>query len=164
MSKQDIHLYEFGPFRLDVSEHLLWRDGKPVTIAPSVFDTLVALVERHGRLVLKEELLKIVWPDSFVEEGNLTNNISILRKALGEGAGEHRYIETVPRRGYRFVAAVEEVPVELTVKERTRSSVIIEEEEEISRPPQSTEVTEAPPSGGSGGRGKCRLVELLLFA
>jgi len=147
MSKQDRHLYEFGPFRLDVTERLLWRDDKPVTIPPMAFDTLVALVERHGHLVLKDELLKIVWPDSFVEEGNLTNNISILRKALGESAGEHRYIETVPRRGYRFVAAVEEAPYELTVKERARSSVIIEEEEEISPPPQSTEMTEAPASG-----------------
>jgi DNA-binding winged helix-turn-helix (wHTH) protein len=149
MSKQDRHLYEFGPFRLDVTERLLWRDDKPVAVPPMAFNTLVALVERHGRLALKDKLLKIVWPDSFVEEGNLTNNISILRKALGEGEGEQRYIETVPRYGYRFVAAVKEAPYELTVKERARSSIVIEEEEEISRPPQSTEITETPASGGN---------------
>src|SRR5215510_9463314 len=148
MVNQDRHLYEFGAFRLDVTERLLWHDDKPVTIPPLAFDTLAALVERHGHLVLKEELLKIVWPDSFVEEGNLTNNISILRKALGEGAGEHRYIETVPRRGYRFVAAVKETTYALTVGEGARSSVVIEDAKEINRPTQSPEMTEAPASAG----------------
>lgn len=143
MNKQDGHLYEFGPFRLDLTERILCHSGIPVSVPPMAFDTLVVLVERHGHLVLKEELLKILWPDSFVEEGSLTNNISILRKALGEGASEHRYIETVPRRGYRFVATVEELSDEVVVRERTRSSVVIEEEEEISGLTQSTEMAEA---------------------
>jgi len=143
MNKQDGRLYGFGPFRLDLTERILCHSGIPVSVPPMAFDTLVVLVERQGHLVLKEELLKILWPDSFVEEGSLTNNISILRKALGEGASEHRYIETVPRRGYRFVATVEELSDEVVVKERTRSSVVIEEEEEISGLTQSTEVAEA---------------------
>jgi DNA-binding winged helix-turn-helix (wHTH) protein/TolB-like protein/predicted Zn-dependent protease len=101
-----IHFYEFGSFRLDVAERTLRRGVETVPLNPKVFDTLLALVRAGGRVVLKEELLKAVWPDSYVEEGSLTHNISVLRKAL-EGTGEGRkYIETVPRRGYRFIAEV----------------------------------------------------------
>src|SRR5262245_49891655 len=97
-------IWEFGPFRLDETERLLLRAGEPVGLTPKVFDTLVALLERSGRLVEKDELMARLWPDTFVDEGALTRNISDLRKALG---GE-RYIETVPKRGYRFVAPVRE--------------------------------------------------------
>jgi Tol biopolymer transport system component/DNA-binding winged helix-turn-helix (wHTH) protein len=106
MSQQIKHIYEFGPFRLDAGEQLLLRDGEAVQLTPKAFDLLLALVERHGHLLPKDELLKLVWPDSFVEEANLASNISQLRKALGEGENGHRYIETVPKRGYRFVAEV----------------------------------------------------------
>lgn len=106
MSTEEKRVYEFGPFRLDSIERLLLRDGAPVSVAPKVFHTLVALVERNGRLVEKEELLREIWPDSFVEEANLSMNVSAARRALGEGPGEHRYIETVSKRGYRFVASV----------------------------------------------------------
>src|SRR5262245_52853860 len=109
MSLQTKHIYEFGPFRLDAAEHLLLRDGEAVPLTPKSFDLLIALVERHGRLLEKEELLKKVWPDTFVEEANLASNISQLRKALGDGENGHRYIETAPKRGYRFVAEVKEV-------------------------------------------------------
>jgi DNA-binding winged helix-turn-helix (wHTH) protein/TolB-like protein/Flp pilus assembly protein TadD len=106
MSLQTKHIYEFGPFRLDTAEHLLLRGGEAVPLTPKAFDLLLALVERHGHLLEKDELLKRVWPDTFVEESNLSSNISQLRKALGDGESGQRYIETVPKHGYRFVAAV----------------------------------------------------------
>src|SRR5215467_10563079 len=106
MSLQTKHIYEFGPFRLDATEHLLLCEGESVPLTPKAFDLLLALVERHGHLLEKEELLKKVWPDTFVEEANLASNISLLRKALGDGENGQRYIETVPKRGYRFVAGV----------------------------------------------------------
>src|SRR5215468_7506655 len=112
MSLQTKHIYEFGHFRLDAAEHLLLRDGEAVPLTPKAFDLLLALVERHGRLLEKEELLKKVWPDTFVEEANLASNISQLRKALGEGENGHRYIETAPKLGYSFVAMVQEVVYE----------------------------------------------------
>ena len=106
MGQQTNGLYEFGSFRLDGQERLLLRDGVTISLSPKAFDLLLALVERHGHLLEKEELLKKVWPDTVVEEANLASNISLLRKALGEGENGHRYIETVPKRGYRFVAPV----------------------------------------------------------
>src|SRR5499426_3651415 len=109
MSHQPKHIYKFGPFRLDAAEHLLLREGESVPLTPKAFDLLLALVERHGHLLEKEELLKKVWPDTFVEEANLASNISQLRKALGDGENGHRYIETAPKRGYRFVANVKVV-------------------------------------------------------
>src|SRR5262245_11941193 len=109
MSHQSNHHYEFGPFHLDEAEHLLLRDGEAVPLTPKAFDLLLALVERHGHLLEKEELLKKVWPDTFVEESNLSSNISLIRKALGDGENGHRYIETAPKRGYRFVASVREI-------------------------------------------------------
>ena len=99
--------YEFGPFRLDLSEVRLTRQGKPVPLTPKAFELLRVLVEHHGHLVDKETLVAAVWPDNFVEEGALNRNISVVRKALGETL-EQRYIETVPKRGYRFVAPVVE--------------------------------------------------------
>src|SRR5215510_10067041 len=109
MSQHPRHIYEFGPFRLDAAEHLLLRDGEAVPLTPKAFELLLAMVERHGRLLEKEDLLKKVWPDTFVEEANLASNISQLRKALGEGENGQRYIETAPKRGYRFVASVNKV-------------------------------------------------------
>src|SRR6476659_10055215 len=106
MSAEEKQVYEFGPFRLDAAERLLLRDGDPVPLTPKVFHTLEALVRRSGRLVEKDELLREIWPDSFVEEANLSMNVSAVRRALGEEPGEDRYIETVPKRGYRFVASV----------------------------------------------------------
>lgn len=101
----DERFYGFGPFRVDVRECLLLRDGAPVSLTPKAFSALVVLLRNRGRLVTKEELIREVWRDTFVEEGNLTFTISMLRKALGEDGQAVRYIETVPRRGYRFVAA-----------------------------------------------------------
>ena len=98
--------YEFGPFQLDAANHSLLRDGQLVPLTPKAFDLLEVLVQNNGRLIEKDELLKEVWPDSFVEEGNINRNISIIRKVLGEDATGKAYIETVPKRGYRFVASV----------------------------------------------------------
>ena len=103
---KDRQSYEFGPYRLVPSERLLLREGEPVALAPKAFETLVALVRRAGRLSDKEELLKEVWPDAFVEESNLTQNVFALRRALGPADNGKPYIETVPKRGYRFLAAV----------------------------------------------------------
>ena len=104
MAQQDNHSYEFGRFRLKPAERVLLREGEPVPLTPKVFDILVTLVEHGGQVVAKDDLMKRVWPNTFVEEGNLTQNISLLRKALGESSGGVQFIETVPRRGYRFVA------------------------------------------------------------
>src|SRR5213592_419927 len=92
MSAETKVLYEFGKFRCDPREHLLLRDGKPVSLSPKSFEILVALIRSNGRLLMKDELMQQVWPDSFVEEANLTVNISALRKVLGEAprAAIHR--------------------------------------------------------------------------
>ena len=108
MVGQARHMYEFGPFRLIPEERQLLRDNQPVPLTPKCFDLLVVLVENTGHLIEKDQLLKRIWPDSFVEEANLSVNMSALRRALGEGPNEHQYVETVPRRGYRFVAGVTE--------------------------------------------------------
>ena len=109
MNSQPQQRYEFGPFRLDTSEHSLLRDGQVVPLEPKVFNLLRVLVQNDGRLLQKEELIKEIWPDSFVEEGNLNRNIAILRKALGEMSSGKPYIETVPKRGYRFVGSVKKI-------------------------------------------------------
>ena len=108
MTARQKHIYEFGPFRLIPSERQLLRDEQLISLKPKSFDVLVVLVENRGRLIEKEELMKRLWPDSFVEEANLSVNISALRRALGEGPEDHQYVETVPRHGYRFIAEVRE--------------------------------------------------------
>ena len=108
MEKQPRHFYDFGPFRLDAAERLLLRDGRPVPLTSKVFETLLVLVSNKGHVVEKDELMQKVWHGAFVEEGNLSQNIFVLRKALGESRHERRYIETIPKRGYRFVATVRE--------------------------------------------------------
>ena len=102
------HLYEFDRFTLDAAERLLLRDGKPVRLTPKEFDTLLALVRGAGRVLSKEELLKEIWPDTFVGEATLAQNVFTLRKALGEPEGGGAFVETVPRRGYRFAVEVSE--------------------------------------------------------
>ena len=106
-------LYEFGSFQLDLNQRILTRDGELVTLAPKVLDTLVLLVQNHGRVLDKDELVHSLWPETFVEDGNLTQNVFLLRKLLGEDRNVANFIQTIPRRGYRFIAPV-------TVKESTR--------------------------------------------
>src|SRR5690349_20699585 len=105
MSQQNHHIYAFGPFRFDPRERLLLRDNRPVPLTPKVADTLEILLQNPGRLVDKDELMRRVWPDTVVEEGNLNKNIFVLRKALGKFEGGD-YIETVSKRGYRFLPPV----------------------------------------------------------
>ena len=115
MGSQVKQLYEFGPFRLDTGERVLTRAGQLVPLTPKAFETLLALVRHGGHVMEKDELLKAVWPDTFVEEATLAQNIFTLRKALGNGQQDgQKYIETIPRRGYRFIASVRELPVETT--------------------------------------------------
>jgi DNA-binding winged helix-turn-helix (wHTH) protein len=106
MADETKHLYEFGRYSVNAAERVLLRDKELVPLTPKVFDILLALIESSGQVVSKEELMRRVWPETFVEEGNLTQNISILRKALGETQNGNKYIETIARRGYRFVAPV----------------------------------------------------------
>jgi Tol biopolymer transport system component/DNA-binding winged helix-turn-helix (wHTH) protein len=132
MSKQAKKLYKFGHFSVDAAERMLLRDGQVVALTPKAFDLLLVLVENRGHLLEKEELMQEIWPETFVEEANLTNNISMLRKALSVD-DDQQYIETVRRRGYRFVAEIEEYhddDMEVIVEEHTR--VTFEHQEEIS--------------------------------
>ena len=122
--------YEFGPFRLDSTERLLLRGGVRVALTPKAYETLLALVENAGRALEKDELLRRVWPDTFVEEVSLARNISVLRKVLGDEDGS--FIETLPKRGYRFVAPVRQslLPGEsLIIDEQTISEITIEKTE-----------------------------------
>jgi DNA-binding winged helix-turn-helix (wHTH) protein/tetratricopeptide (TPR) repeat protein len=100
------NFFEFAEFRLDPGRRILFRKNEPIPLQPKAFDTLLVLVQHSDRVVSKDELMKLVWPDAFVEESNLTQNIFVLRKTLGERAGEHRFIVTVPGRGYRFAETV----------------------------------------------------------
>ena len=129
--------YDFGPFRVDAVNRLLLREREIVPLTSKVFDVLLVLVRNSGQMLEKENLMKQVWPESFVEEGNLTRNISTLRKALGESPQEHQYIVTVPGRGYRFVAAVVEVQHcsdDLLIQELTQTHITIEETEHPDQP------------------------------
>ncbi len=106
-SSKPRELYEFGPFRVDAEKELLLRDDEAVPLAPKAFQVLLVLI-RHGKnVVSKDELMKSIWPDTFVEEANLSRNIFLLRKALGESPQDHQYIVTVPGRGYRFAEDVQ---------------------------------------------------------
>ena len=102
-------LYEFGPFRVDTRERQLLRNGEVVPLTPKVFDVLLVLLQNNGHLLSKSEVMKLVWPHTAIEEGNIARNISTLRNALGEHPREAQYIETVPWRGYRFIGSVKEV-------------------------------------------------------
>ena len=131
MTKQPKQIYEFGSFRLDAAERMLLRDGMVVPLTPKAFDTLLVLVENSGHLLDKDDLMKRIWPDSFVEEGGLTRNVSVLRKVLGEDSADSQYIETVPGRGYRFVGGVRESQAGLVLERHIRRRVVIEEEDEV---------------------------------
>jgi DNA-binding winged helix-turn-helix (wHTH) protein/tetratricopeptide (TPR) repeat protein len=125
-------LYEFGPFRVDPDKHVLSRENQPVPIPPKAFDTLLILVRHSREVVSKDELMGALWPAAFVEEANLTQNIFILRKALGDTSEDRRYIITHPGKGYSFaerVRTISEDSEDLVIASRTRSSVLVEETE-----------------------------------
>ena len=102
-------IYEFENFRLDAEHLMLFQNGQEISLAPKVIETLLALVERRGEVIGKDELMQLVWTDSIVEEGNLSQNLYLLRKTLGDGKNGKPLIETLRRRGYRFVAEVRRV-------------------------------------------------------
>jgi DNA-binding winged helix-turn-helix (wHTH) protein len=134
VNRQSKQFYEFGPFCLDTEERQLLRKGQPVALTPKAYETLRVLVEKSGEIVEKEELMRRVWPDAFVEEGGLTRNISVLRKALANGTAE-AYIQTIPRRGYRFVVKarrrVEAVPCLRWINVDGREETLLLREETI---------------------------------
>jgi TolB-like protein/DNA-binding winged helix-turn-helix (wHTH) protein/Flp pilus assembly protein TadD len=132
MLSQEEHIYEFGPFRLNTEAKLFFKEEKPVPLNPKTFELLVMLVRKPGRLIEKEELLRELWPDSFVEESNLTQNIYLLRKALGEDVHGNAYIKTVPRHGYRFMADVRAVREERKDEAQGEPNLSLDQ-------PQSTE-------------------------
>ena len=123
-------LYEFGPFRVDPEKELLLRGEETVPLAPKTFQILLVLMRHKKSVVTKDELMKSVWPDTFVEEANLSRNIFLLRKALGESPQDHQYIVTVPGRGYRFAEEVQLVPEqELRIVAASHAKVQIEVKE-----------------------------------
>lgn len=125
MSQQTKEFYDFGDFRLDISEKTLRRGGKFISVTPKVFETLFVLIANAGRTIEKDELMREIWQDRFVEESNLTFNIGMLRKALGDNASQPTFIETVPRRGYRFIAEVKRLSgdeIQANGERRARSS------------------------------------------
>ncbi len=130
MNASPKRFFEFGSFRIDTVKRLLLRDGEPIALKAKCFEMLQVLVEARGQVLDKDELMRRVWTDTIVEESNITVYISTLRKALGENPQEHRYIVTVPGRGYRFVAEVKEVreeSAELILQEQSQLSLITEE-------------------------------------
>jgi pimeloyl-ACP methyl ester carboxylesterase/DNA-binding winged helix-turn-helix (wHTH) protein len=133
MNQPPRRFYLFDGFRVDVGERLLFKENREVSLTPKVFDTLLVLLENSSHVLTKKELMEQVWPDSFVEENNLAQNISILRKALGEGKEGEHYIQTVPKRGYRFVADVSSTGDDeetMIVRERTRARIVVERSDE----------------------------------
>jgi len=125
MANTDKHLLEFGPFRIDAEQRLLLRDRQPVPLTPKAFDLLLVLTQNSGKVVLKDDLMKALWPDTFVEESNLGQHVFQLRKALGEKSQENTYIVTVPGRGYRFVQKVQPVAEEEEKKEGEADEQIV---------------------------------------
>jgi DNA-binding winged helix-turn-helix (wHTH) protein len=129
MSQRPKDFYEFGPYRIDPEERRLLRDQEPIPLPPKAFETLLILVRHSEQVVLKDDLMKTLWPDTFVEEANLTQNVFVLRKALGESAQDPRYIVTVPGRGYRFASKVAtSTPGDLVVETHSIQTVTINEE------------------------------------
>jgi DNA-binding winged helix-turn-helix (wHTH) protein/tetratricopeptide (TPR) repeat protein len=139
-------LYEFGPFRVDPDKQVLLCEDRPVALAPKAFETLLILVRHSREVVSKDELMKAVWPDAFVEEANLSQNIFVLRKALGDTPEDKRYIVTLPGRGYRFAAQVRTVTQDggdVVIASRSRAQMVVEQTDLA--PSQSSQVVSFSP-------------------
>jgi DNA-binding winged helix-turn-helix (wHTH) protein/tetratricopeptide (TPR) repeat protein len=161
-------LYQFGKFRFDPANHLLLSEDNPVSLTPKAFDVLLVLVENGRRLTSKEELMQKVWPDSFVEEANLTVNISALRKLLGKTEDGEQYIETVPKKGYRFAAPVLEVPDRPSNGESSTNQIPVDSFLSLAKHVESTtanipEAPAAPARTNSRSRRTIFAVALLLI-
>ena len=158
--------YEFGPFVLDTLQHALLKQGTPVPLTPKTYDTLLILVQNCGRMLSKEELMQALWPDSFVEESNLTQQVSMIRKALGESASEPRYIVTVSGCGYRFA-----VELKTDADDEPRGRVIGKQILQFASDPEGPEAALARVGlndatalglGGSDGLARFRMPRALL--
>src|SRR5450755_3852475 len=146
-------VYEFGPFRMDPDKQTLLRGDNLVPVTPKAFETLLVLVCHSRDVVSKEVPLKEVWPNSFVEESNLSQNIFLLRKALGDTAENRQYIVTLPGCGYRFAATVRTVTEQgeaLVAQARTRTQIVIEENE--AETDQALKAFPIPQKPGAGRR------------
>lgn len=151
--------YEFDTFRVDKAERQLLRHGQVVPLTPKVFDTLLVLIENSGHILTKDEVMNQVWADIVVEEANLTKNISTLRKALGEDPDHRQFIETIPWRGYRFVADVHEISdqgTDLVVEQHTSTTILIEQTPDA--------VKQASDTSEENGRSKRKIVGTVLAA
>ncbi|HEX6283548.1 MAG TPA: alpha/beta fold hydrolase, partial [Pyrinomonadaceae bacterium] len=149
LTRSSRRFYTFDVFRVDPLERLLFKEDREVPLTPKVFDTLLVLIENSSHVLTKQELMQKVWPDSFVEENNLAQNISTLRKALGQGKEGQDYIQTVPKRGYRFVADVKLTGGEdqtVIVHERTRARIVVERTDEDEEP-REIKMIPSPRSG-----------------
>jgi DNA-binding winged helix-turn-helix (wHTH) protein/tetratricopeptide (TPR) repeat protein len=147
MAEEPKVLYEFGPFRVDPDKHVLLREDEPVAITPKAFETLLVLIRHSRQVVSKDELMTALWPDAFVEEANLSQNIFRLRKALGDTSGDQRYIVTLPGRGYRFAAQVRTFTAQdedLLIETRSRTRMVIEQSEETPAKDESALVVASP--------------------
>src|SRR6185295_17900635 len=134
MSLHQQHFYQFDGFTIDTEQRVLLRSGSRVQLTPKALDILLALIQRSGEVVDKETLMREVWPDTFVEDINLAYNIHVLRKALGATNGSRgEYIETIPKRGYRFVQNVSETPGDPDVTEETRQGRAVQGKDIIPR-------------------------------
>jgi Tol biopolymer transport system component/DNA-binding winged helix-turn-helix (wHTH) protein len=167
LSKQiagrEVCLYQFGDFYLDPVKRVLQRGVNPVPLTPKVFDTLLALVRQSGRVIGKDELLAEIWPDTFVEEGNLAQNIFILRKTLGQGEDAKAFIETIPKHGYRFIAEVKELRNEgssVVVEEHIRTHIVTEEMEDIAFTDKDQYATRAKVVTDTGRWGESNLTRV----
>src|SRR5215471_7195366 len=144
--QQKGQLYRFDGFTVDAARRLLLREGQPVSLTPKAFDLLVVLIESPGQVLTKEQLLQRVWPDQFVEEGNLTVHMSALRRALGERKGEPRFVVTIPGQGYKFVADLDATDDCLVIEQHTLSRVVVEREESA-----DSEILEGAVTGRTSG-------------
>ncbi|MBA3631559.1 MAG: PD40 domain-containing protein [Acidobacteria bacterium] len=146
MSEQTQHFYTFGEYKIEKTERLLTRRGEVVPLPPKAVELLFVLLESNNHILTKDELMNLVWADSFVEEANLSRNVFLLRKVLGEGKNGEKFIETIPKRGYRFAANVTETngdeAIEIIAHERTLAHIVIEEEIETSDAPEKIVETE----------------------
>src|SRR6476660_10490544 len=128
MTKQVKHIYEFGPFHLDATEHVLRKNGQEIVLTPKPYEVLLILIENSGHIVEREAIMKKCWPNTSVEDSNITQHISDLREILREGGDSYEYIETIPRRGYRFTATVKEIVGGLENYNSTRNPVPLRSE------------------------------------
>src|SRR5215213_3345742 len=120
-------IYTFGGFRLDTAEHTLRHGAEPIPLTHKAIELLILLVERRGQTLTKNELMDALWRDTYVDENNLAVTVMMLRKAFGETAFDKKFIETVPKRGYRFVAETEETTADLLIEKQTTTRITIEE-------------------------------------